>query len=123
MEQVRRFADSEGSEVIVVSAQLEAEIAELDGEEKEEFLKDLGIEESGLDKLIKSSYSLLNLISYLTAGEPEVRAWTITKGTKAPQAAGRYILILRRALSGRRRSVTISWSSAEEIWAPRERKG
>ena len=87
VEQVRRFADSEGSEVIVVSAQLEAEIAELDGEEKEEFLKDLGIEESGLDKLIKSSYSLLNLISYLTAGEPEVRAWTITKGTKAPQAA------------------------------------
>lgn len=72
--------------MIVVSAQLEAEIAELDGEEKEEFLKDLGIEESGLDKLIKSSYSLLNLISYLTAGEPEVRAWTITKGTKAPQA-------------------------------------
>ena len=89
VEQVRRFADSEGSEVIVVSAQLEAEIAELDGEEKEEFLKDLGIEESGLDKLIKSSYSLLNLISYLTAGEPEVRAWTITKGTKAPQAAGK----------------------------------
>ena len=77
VEQVRRFADSEGSEVIVVSAQLEAEIA------------DLGIEESGLDKLIKSSYSLLNLISYLTAGEPEVRAWTITKGTKAPQAAGK----------------------------------
>ena len=89
VEQVRRFADSEGSEVIVVSAQLEAEIAELDGEEKEELLKDLGIEESGLDKLIKSSYSLLNLISYLTAGEPEVRAWTITKGTKAPQAAGK----------------------------------
>ena len=89
VEQVRRFADSEGSEVIVVSAQLEAEIAELDGEEKEEFLKDLGIEESGLDKLIKSSYSLLNLISYLTAGEPEVRAWTITKGPKAPQAAGK----------------------------------
>lgn len=89
VEQVRRFADSEGSEVIVVSAQLEAEIAELDGEEKEEFLKDLGIEESGLDKLIKSSYSLLNLISYLTAGELEVRAWTITKGTKAPQAAGK----------------------------------
>ena len=72
-----------------VVRQLEAEIAELDGEEKEEFLKDLGIEESGLDKLIKSSYSLLNLISYLTAGEPEVRAWTITKGTKAPQAAGK----------------------------------
>ena len=56
---------------------------------REEFLRDLGISESGLDKLVKSSYSLLNLISYLTAGEPEVRAWTITKGTKAPQAAGK----------------------------------
>lgn len=87
--QVREFAAGEGSEAIVVCAQLEAEIAQLDGEEKEEFLRDLGIEESGLDKLVKSSYSLLNLISYLTAGEPEVRAWTITKGTKAPQAAGK----------------------------------
>ena len=87
--QVREFAASEGSEVIVVCAQLEAEIAELEGEEKAEFLEDLGIKESGLDKLVKSSYSLLNLISYLTAGEPEVRAWTITKGTKAPQAAGK----------------------------------
>ena len=87
--QVREFAASEGSEVIVVCAQLEAEIAELEGDEKAEFLEDLGIKESGLDKLVKSSYSLLNLISYLTAGEPEVRAWTITKGTKAPQAAGK----------------------------------
>ncbi len=87
--QVREFARSEGSEAIVICAQLEAEIAELDGEERDEFLKDMGISESGLDKLVKSSYSLLNLISYLTAGEPEVRAWTITKGTKAPQAAGK----------------------------------
>ena len=82
-------ADSEGSEIIAVSAQIEAELAALDGEEKEMFLSDLGIEESGLDKLIKSSYSLLGLISFLTAGPKEVRAWTIKKGTKAPGAAGK----------------------------------
>ncbi len=87
--QVREFAAGEVSEVIVVCAQLEAESAELEGEEKAEVLKELEIEESGLDKLVKSSYSLLNLISYITAGEPEVRAWTIVKGTKAPQAAGK----------------------------------
>lgn len=89
VEAVRRFAATEGSEVIMVCAQLEAEIAELEDDERAAFLEDLGIEESGLDKLVKSSYSLLNLISYLTAGEPEVRAWTITCGTKAPQAAGK----------------------------------
>ena len=72
-----------------ICAQLEAEIAELDDDEKQMFLDDLGIAESGLDRLIKASYSLLGLISYLTAGQQEVRAWTITKGTKAPQAAGK----------------------------------
>ena len=82
-------AASEGSEIIAVSAQIEAELAELDGEEKAVFLEDLGIDESGLDKLIKSGYSLLGLISFLTAGPKEVRAWTITKGTKAPGAAGK----------------------------------
>ena len=82
-------AKAEGSEIIAVSAQIEAELAELEGEEKESFLADLGIEESGLDKLIKSGYSLLGLISFLTAGPKEVRAWTITKGTKAPGAAGK----------------------------------
>ncbi len=82
-------ASSEGSEIVAVSAQIEAEIAELEGEEKLNFLADLGIEESGLDKLIKSGYSLLGLISFLTAGPKEVRAWTITKGTKAPGAAGK----------------------------------
>ena len=82
-------AKSEGSEIIAVSAQIEAEIAELDGEEKLSFLTDMGIEESGLDKLIKSGYSLLGLISFLTAGPKEVRAWTITRGTKAPGAAGK----------------------------------
>ena len=86
---VRKFAETEGSEVVVVCAKLESEVAELEDDEKAAFLEELGIEESGLDKLIKSSYSLLNLISFLTAGEPEVRAWTITRGMKAPQAAGK----------------------------------
>ena len=72
-----------------VSAKIEEEIAQLDGEEKQMFLSELGMSESGLDRLIKASYKLLGLISYLTAGEPEVRAWTITEGTKAPQAAGK----------------------------------
>ncbi len=82
-------AEREHSQVIAICAQLEAEISELDVEEKALFLEDLGIEESGLDRLIKASYSLLGLISYLTAGPQEVRAWTITKGTKAPGAAGK----------------------------------
>lgn len=86
---LKSHADAEGSEIIAVSAQIEAELAELDGEEKLGFLNDLGIEESGLDKLIKSGYSLLGLISFLTAGPKEVRAWTIKRGTKAPGAAGK----------------------------------
>lgn len=86
---VREYAAQEDCEVFVVCAQIEQEIAELDEEEKKMFLEDLGLEESGLEKLIKASYHLLGLISYLTAGEPEVRAWTITRGTKAPQAAGK----------------------------------
>lgn len=86
---VREYAKREECEVFVVCAQIEQEIAELDEEEKKMFLEDLGLEEPGLEKLIKASYSLLGLISYLTAGEPEVRAWTIRKGTKAPQAAGK----------------------------------
>ena len=87
--QLKDHAISEGSEIIAVSAQIEAEIAELEGDDKMMFLEDLGITESGLDKLIKSGYSLLGLISFLTAGPKEVRAWTITKGTKAPGAAGK----------------------------------
>ncbi len=86
---LREHAISEGSEIIAVSAQIEAELAELDGEEKANFLSDLGIDESGLDKLIKSGYAILGLISFLTAGPKEVRAWTIRKGTKAPGAAGK----------------------------------
>lgn len=86
---VEEFAQKEGSQVMPVSAKIEEEIAQLDGEDKQMFLDDLCMTESGLDRLIKASYTLLGLISYLTAGEPEVRAWTITKGTKAPQAAGK----------------------------------
>ena len=86
---VREYAKGEQSEVFVVCAEIEAEISELDDDEKKMFLEDLGLKESGLEKLNKASYKLLGLISYLTAGEPEVRAWTITEGTKAPQAAGK----------------------------------
>ena len=86
---VREYAKREDCEVFVVCAEIEQEIAELDDDEKAMFLEELGLKESGLEKLIKASYSLLGLISYLTAGEPEVRAWTIKKGTKAPQAAGK----------------------------------
>lgn len=86
---VRKIAQEEGSEVLPICAELEAQIAPLEKEEKELFLSELGLEKSGLDRLIKSSYHLLGLISYLTAGKPEVRAWTIREGTKAPQAAGK----------------------------------
>ena len=89
VQEVRGYAKEEKSEVFVVCAQIEQEIAELEDDEKKMFLEDLGLSESGLEKLIKASYRLLGLISYLTAGEPEVRAWTITEGTKAPQAAGK----------------------------------
>ncbi len=86
---LKKIADEEGSEIIVICAAIEAEIAELEPEERKEFLADLGLSESGLDRLVKAGYSLLGLISYLTAGPQEVRAWTITDGTKAPQAAGK----------------------------------
>ena len=84
---VREYAEDEGSEVVVISAKVESELAELEDDEREMFLEELGIEESGLDKLIKSSYALLDLISFLTTGEDETRAWTIKRGTLAPQAA------------------------------------
>lgn len=86
---VKEIAAAEGAETFPICAEMEAEIAELEPDEKEAFLEDMGLEKSGLDRLIKKSYSLLGLISYLTAGKPEVRAWTIKKGTKAPQAAGK----------------------------------
>lgn len=87
--QVRDIATQENAQVTVICAEIEAEVAELDDDERSLFLQELGIEESGLDKLIKASYALLDLISFLTAGEPEVRAWTIKRGTKAPAAAGK----------------------------------
>ena len=86
---LEKLAKSEGAELLTICAEIESEIAELDGEDKEAFLEDLGIEESGLDMLIKASYHLLGYISFLTAGPKEVRAWTIVDGTKAPQAAGK----------------------------------
>lgn len=86
---VKEYAKNEGAEVITLCAKLEEDLSELEDEDKELLMQDYGIDESGLDKLIKASYSLLGLISFLTAGKQECRAWTIKKGTKAPQAAGK----------------------------------
>ncbi len=86
---VTEYAKNEGSEVVALCVKLEEELSELPDDEKEMFMEELGIKESGLDKLVKKCYSLLGLISFLTAGEKETRAWTIEKGTKAPQAAGK----------------------------------
>ena len=88
-QKLERQAASEGAEIIAVCAQIEAELSDMSPDDKMAFLADLGIEESGLDKLISAGYRLLGLISFLTAGPKEVRAWTITRGTKAPQAAGK----------------------------------
>lgn len=87
--ELKAIADSEGSQLLTICAGIESELAELDGDDKAAFLADLGIKESGLDALIRASYTLLGYISFLTAGPKEVRAWTIVKGTKAPQAAGK----------------------------------
>ena len=89
VKQVKEYAEKENAEVIPLCVKIEEELSGLDELDKKEMLEALGLDESGLDKLIKKSYSLLGLISFLTAGEPEVRAWTIKKGTKAPQAAGK----------------------------------
>ena len=89
VKKVEEIAAAENAQVLPISAQIEEEISSLDGEEKQMFLEEMGLNESGLDRLVKKSYALLGLISYLTAGQPEVRAWTITRGTKAPQAAGK----------------------------------
>ena len=89
VKKVKEYAEKENSEVITISGKIESEISQLDNEEKKEFLNELGLEESGLDKLIRASYSLLGLMSFITAGPKEIRAWTIKKGTKAPQAAGK----------------------------------
>lgn len=89
VKQVKEYAKQENAQVIPLCVKIEEELASLEGEDKKEMLEALGIKESGLDKVIKASYDLLGLMSFLTAGEPEVRAWTIKKGTKAPQAAGK----------------------------------
>ncbi len=89
VQKVKEYAGKQGSEVFVICAQIEQEIAQLDQEEREIFLEDLGLKESGLEKLIKASYRLLGLHSFLTSGEDETRAWTVKLGTKAPQAAGK----------------------------------
>ena len=89
VQMVKEYAANENSEVVVVCAKLEEELSGLEDEEKAEMLEEYGLQESGLDKLIRASYKLLGLISYLTAGVQEVRAWTIKEGTKAPAAAGK----------------------------------
>lgn len=89
LKKVQEIAKEENAAVLPICAEIEAEIVEMENDEKELFLSDMGLEQSGLDRLIKECYSLLGLISYLTAGKPEVRAWTIKEGTKAPQAAGK----------------------------------
>jgi ribosome-binding ATPase len=88
VEEVRKFAEKEGNQVVFICGSIEAEISELEGDEKQAFLEEMGLAESGLDRLIRSGYELLGLITYFTAGVKEVRAWTITRGTKAPGAAG-----------------------------------
>ena len=89
VKKVKEFAKNENAEVLVISAKVEQELTELDDDERALFLEDLGLKESGLDRIIKIGYKLLGQISFLTAGEKEVRAWTITKGAKAPEAAGK----------------------------------
>ncbi|SHK22535.1 redox-regulated ATPase YchF [Paramaledivibacter caminithermalis] len=111
VKEVRNFAKTEGAEVVVISAKIEQEIAELDDKEKYAFLEELGLKESGLDKLIRSSYHLLDLISFLTAGPQEVRAWTIKRGTKAPKAAGKIHSDIERGFI---RAETIAYEDLKE---------
>ena len=111
VKQVSDIAHAEGAEVVVISCEIEAELSELEEEEKKEYLEELGIKESGLDKLVKASYSLLNLISFLTCGEDEARAWTIVNGTKAPKAAGKIHTDFEKGFI---RSETISYEKLME---------
>ena len=111
VKKVKEFAKQFNDDVIIVCAKIESEIAELDGDEKKLFLEELGLENSGLDKLIKSAYSKLGLITYFTAGPKEARAWTITLGTKAPQAAGKIHTDFEKGFI---RAETISYKDYEE---------
>ena len=108
---VREYAEAEGSGVVVICAKVEAELSELEDDEREMFLEELGIEEAGLEKLIKSSYALLDLISFITTGEDETRAWTIKRGTLAPQAAGKIHADFERGFI---RSETIAYDKLME---------
>jgi len=110
-QQVRQVAEAEGAQVLPICAKLEQDIAELEGEERKLFLEELGVKESGLDRLIKCSYSLLGLISFLTYGKDECRAWTIKKGTKAPQAAGKIHTDIERGFI---RAEVISYADMEK---------
>lgn len=111
VKEVIEFAGTEGAEVITICAKIEQEVAELEDDEKMEFLNEMGLKESGLDKLVRSSYHLLDLISFLTAGPQEVRAWTIRKGTKAPQAAGKIHTDIERGFI---RAETIAYEALKE---------
>ena len=111
VDSVREYAASEGSQVVVICAKVEAELSELDDDERAMFLEELGIGESGLEQLIKSSYALLDLISFLTTGEDETRAWTIKRGTLAPQAAGKIHTDFEKGFI---RSETISYDKLME---------
>jgi GTP-binding protein YchF len=106
------FAAKEGAEIVVISASIEAEIAALDAEERAEFLDSLGLEEPGLHRLIRSAYALLDLITFFTAGEKECRAWTITRGTKAPQAAGKIHTDFERGFI---KAETVDWKTLVEL--------
>lgn len=112
VKQIKDFAQSENSQVVVISAKIEEDLSQLSDEEKKEFLSDMGMEYSGLEKLVKASYSLLGLISFLTTGEDETRAWTIINGTKAPIAAGKIHSDIQRGFI---RAETISYDELVEI--------
>ena len=112
VKQIKDFAQSENSQVVVISAKIEEDLSQLSDEEKKEFLSDMGMEYSGLEKLVKASYSLLGLISFLTTGEDETRAWTIINGTKAPVAAGKIHSDIQRGFI---RAETISYEELVEI--------
>ncbi|MER3479686.1 MAG: redox-regulated ATPase YchF [Meiothermus sp.] len=120
--QVKEYAAGEGSDVVVISAQIEAELAELSEAEAAEYLKALGLEESGLDRLVQVAYRTLGLITFFTAGEKEIRAWTVRRGTKAPQAAGEIHSDFERGFI---RAEVIGWQKLVEAggWALAKERG
>ncbi len=122
VQKLKAYAEQDGSEVIVVSAQIEAELSELEEAEANEYLQGMGLSESGLNRLVKVAYKTLGLITYFTSGEKEVRAWTIRRGTKAPQAAGEIHSDLEKGFI---RAETIDWDKMVEAkgWANGKEKG